>query len=61
MPSAKTSRASRSISPTSGRPGAKWMEEQMMKVSETQGAYRLVTNLFQKQVGMLKQAIGRER
>jgi flagellar basal-body rod protein FlgB len=35
------------------------LEEQMMKVSETQGAYRLVTNLFEKQVSMLKQAIGR--
>lgn len=37
------------------------LEEQMMKVSDTQGNYRLVTNLFEKQVSMLKQAISRER
>jgi flagellar basal-body rod protein FlgB len=37
------------------------LEEQMMKVSETQGDYRLVTNLFEKQVSMLKQAIGRSQ
>lgn len=37
------------------------LEEQMMKVSETQGAYRLATNLFQKHVSMLKAAIGRDR
>ena len=37
------------------------LEEQLMKVSETQGAYRLATNLFQKHVAMLKQAIGRDR
>lgn len=35
------------------------LEQQMMKVSDTQGNYRLVTNLFEKQVSMLKQAIGR--
>lgn len=37
------------------------LEEQMMKVSDTQGNYRLVTNLFEKQVSMLKQAIGRSQ
>lgn len=37
------------------------LEEQLMKVSETQGAYRLVTNLYSKHVSMLKSAIGRER
>lgn len=37
------------------------LEEQLMKVSETQGAHRLATNLFQKHVSMLKAAIGRDR
>ena len=37
------------------------LEEQLMKVSETQGAYRLATNLYHKHVSMLKQALGRER
>jgi flagellar basal-body rod protein FlgB len=37
------------------------IEEQLLKVAETQGAYRLATNLLQKHVSMLKQAIGRER
>lgn len=37
------------------------LEEEMMKVAETQGAYRLVTNLYGKHVAMLKMAIGRER
>ncbi len=37
------------------------LEEQMMKVSETQGAYNLATNLYRKHVGMLKMAIGKER
>lgn len=37
------------------------LEEQLMKVAETQGAYRLATNLYSKHVGMLKAAIGRER
>ena len=35
------------------------LEEQMMKVSETQGAYRLATNLYRKHVSMIKAAIGR--
>lgn len=37
------------------------LEEQLMKVSETQGAYNLATNLYRKHVGMLKMAIGKER
>jgi flagellar basal-body rod protein FlgB len=37
------------------------LEEQLMKVSETQGAYRLATNLYRKHVSMLKQALGREQ
>jgi flagellar basal-body rod protein FlgB len=37
------------------------LEEQLMKVSETQGAYNLATNLYRKHVSMLKMAIGRER
>ena len=37
------------------------LEEQLMKVSETQGAYNLVTNLYNKHMGMLKMAIGRNQ
>jgi flagellar basal-body rod protein FlgB len=37
------------------------LEEQLMKVSETQGAYNLATNLYLKHVGMLKMALGRDR
>lgn len=37
------------------------LEEQLMKVSETQGAYNLVTNLYNKHIGMLKMAIGRNQ
>lgn len=36
------------------------LEEQLMKVSETQGAYNLATNLYRKHVAMLKMALGRE-
>ncbi len=36
------------------------VEEQLMKVSETQGGYRLATNLYKKHLDMLKSAIGRE-
>jgi flagellar basal-body rod protein FlgB len=36
------------------------IEEQLMKVSETQGGYRLATNLYQKHLNMLKSAIGRD-
>ncbi len=37
------------------------LEEQLMKVSETQDAYRLATNLYRKHVSMMKMAIGRGR
>ena len=37
------------------------LEEQLFKVSETQGAYNLATNLYRKHVKMLKLAIGQER
>jgi len=37
------------------------IEEQLMKVSETQGAYKLATNLYSKHVAMFKAAIGRDR
>ena len=37
------------------------LEEQLMKVADTQGQYRLATNLYSKHVSMLKQAIGRDR
>lgn len=35
------------------------LEEQLMKVAETQSQYRLATNLYAKHVSMLKQAIGK--
>lgn len=34
------------------------LEEQMVKVAETQMEYQLVTNLYRKHVGMIKTAIG---
>jgi len=37
------------------------IEEQLMKVTETQGDYRLVTNLYQKHLKMIKAAIGADR
>ena len=37
------------------------LEEQLMKVADTQGQYRLATNLYAKHISMLKQAIGRDR
>jgi flagellar basal-body rod protein FlgB len=37
------------------------LEEQLMKVAETQGLYRLATNLYQKHVGMIKTALSRGR
>ena len=37
------------------------LEEQLMKVSETQGHYRLATNLYRKHVEMIKMALGRSR
>lgn len=35
------------------------LEEQMVKVSETQSAYQLTTNLYRKQLDMLRSALGR--
>ncbi|HYG88712.1 MAG TPA: flagellar basal body rod protein FlgB [Azospirillum sp.] len=35
------------------------IEEQMMKLSQTSMDYQTITNLYRKQVGLLKQAIGR--
>lgn len=37
------------------------LEEQMMKLAENQMQYRLVTNLYKKNVGLLKMALGRSR
>jgi len=37
------------------------IEEELMKVQGTAGAYRLVTNLYGKHISMLKAAIGRDR
>ncbi len=37
------------------------IEEQLMKVTETQGDYRLVTNLYQKHLSMIRAAIGADR
>ncbi|CAK0755333.1 Flagellar basal body rod protein FlgB [Azospirillaceae bacterium] len=35
------------------------LEEQMIKMSETQMDYNTITNLYRKQISMLKSAIGR--
>ncbi|MBM3536163.1 MAG: flagellar basal body rod protein FlgB [Alphaproteobacteria bacterium] len=35
------------------------LEEQMMKVADLQASYQLATNLYTKNVGMLRMAIGR--
>jgi flagellar basal-body rod protein FlgB len=35
------------------------LEEQMMKLSQTQADYNMVVNLYTKNVDMLKTAIGR--
>lgn len=37
------------------------IEEQLLKVSETQGNYRLATNLYRKHVNMFKIALGQGR
>ena len=37
------------------------LEEQMMKLSETQIEYQMTTSLYKKQIGMLKTALGRGR
>jgi len=36
------------------------IEEQLMKISETQVGYRLAMNLYQKHLNLLKSAIGRD-
>ncbi len=46
------------VSPTGN---AVVLEEQLMKVTETQGDYRLVTNLYQKHLSMIRAAIGADR
>jgi flagellar basal-body rod protein FlgB len=35
------------------------LEDEMMKVSETAADYQLMTSLYKKQIGMLKEALGR--
>jgi len=35
------------------------VEDEMMKVSETMADYQLMTSLYKKQIGMLKEALGR--
>ena len=35
------------------------IEEQMVKLAETQMDYQMITNLYRKQVGMIKTALGR--
>jgi flagellar basal-body rod protein FlgB len=35
------------------------LEEQMVKMAETQMDYQLITNLYRKHVGMIKAALGR--
>lgn len=37
------------------------LEDQLMKVSETQADYELITRLYRKHVGMLRSALGRRR
>jgi flagellar basal-body rod protein FlgB len=37
------------------------IEEQLMKVTETQGDYQLVTNLYQKHLKMIKIALGTDK
>ena len=37
------------------------LEDQMMKISDTANDYALTTNLYRKQIGMLKTAIGSNR
>jgi flagellar basal-body rod protein FlgB len=37
------------------------LEDQLMKVGETQSGYRLATNLYSKHVAMIKAALGRDR
>jgi flagellar basal-body rod protein FlgB len=37
------------------------LEDQLMKVNETQAGFRLATNLYSKHVAMIKAALGRDR
>jgi flagellar basal-body rod protein FlgB len=37
------------------------LEDQLMKVNETQAGFRLATNLYSKHIAMIKAAIGRDR
>lgn len=37
------------------------IEEQLMKINETQSNFRLTSNLYQKHLTMLKAALGRDR
>ena len=51
----ETDRNTYEISPTGN---AVVLEEQMMKVAQTQADYRLAANLYQKHVAMLREALG---
>ena len=46
---------------TSPNGNAVVLEEQMIKVSELQANYQLAANLYQKNLGMLRTAIGRSQ
>lgn len=48
----------RNISETAPNGNAVTLEDEMLKVSDTKGAYDLAANLFQKHVKMLRTAIG---
>lgn len=37
------------------------LEEQMMKASRNAGDYNMITNLYRRQIGMIKTAIGTQR
>lgn len=37
------------------------LEEQMMKASRNAGEYNMITNLYRRQIGMIKTAIGTQR
>jgi flagellar basal-body rod protein FlgB len=37
------------------------IEDELMKVSETQAEYELITRLYRKHMGMLRSALGRRR
>jgi flagellar basal-body rod protein FlgB len=52
----RTNRDVREVTPTGN---AVILEEEMMKVAETQIQYELTTTLYKKNLGMLKTALGR--